>query len=183
MSQLTQQMSFHLLILAFPSPFPNAIFQNKHINRVMETQPVAERNKWSTAGIHCAIVFPCSHKPLFTCEHCIKFPLVCGSRPFLHHLFILPNLVDDTGYRYRPQPPGLSQSRLVTPCHAWHALFRCLPVLLCLLLLLASSLVRFWMGAAKKNSVRELVLLDNMALNGIICFNKKKRKRLNLCRR
>lgn len=150
MSQLTQQMSFHLLILPFPSPFPNATFQNKPKNRVMETQPVAERNKWSTTGIHGAMVFPCSHKAQFTCEHCIKFPLVCGSRPALHHLFILPNLVDDTGYWYRPQPPGLSQSRLVTPSHARHSLFRCLPVPLCLLLLLASSLVRFWMGGSEK---------------------------------
>lgn len=114
MSQLTQQMSFHLLIMPFPTAFPNAIFQNKHKHRVMETHPVAGRHKWSTTGIHCAIVFPCSHKPPFTCEHSIKFLLVCGSMPSLHHLFISPNLVDDTGYRYRPQPPGLSQSRLVT---------------------------------------------------------------------
>lgn len=175
MSQLTQQISFHLLTLALPSPFPNAIFQNKPKNRVMETQPVAERNKWSTTGIHRAIVFPCSHKPQFTCERSIKFPLVCGSRLFLHHLFILPNLINDTGYRYRPQLPGLSQSRLVTPSHAWHTLFRCLPVPLCLLLLLASGPVRFWIGVAKKNSVHELVPFDNMALNGFICFNKKKK--------
>lgn len=97
-----------------------------------------------------------------------KITAVRKNKPFLHYLFILPNLIYDTGSQYRPQLPHLSLDRQVTdtqPCMA-HPVF----ILLCLLLMLPPFLVRFYIWV---KSVHVVVPHRTVALNWFMCFIKK----------